>query len=97
MSSRSLIALLLAVLILVAVGAPAAQTPKRGGVLNAMLIENPPGFSIHESATPSQAKPLSSASRQSSPNPVSDSGSNTMPNRAVAVVMIGHTLAPTAA
>jgi peptide/nickel transport system substrate-binding protein len=51
MSSRSLIALLLAVLILVAVGAPAAQTPKRGGVLNAMLIENPPGFSIHESAT----------------------------------------------
>ena len=25
-----------------------AQTPKRGGVLNAMLSEDPPGFSIHE-------------------------------------------------
>src|SRR4026208_483047 len=51
MPSRSLITLLLTVLVLVAAGAPAAQTPKRGGVLNAMLIENPPGFSIHESAT----------------------------------------------
>jgi peptide/nickel transport system substrate-binding protein len=35
----------------VAVAGVAAQTPKRGGILNAMLIESPPGFSIHESAT----------------------------------------------
>jgi len=34
------------------------QTPKRGGVLNAMLTEDPPGFSIHESATISGVWPL---------------------------------------
>ena len=53
MTRRSLCSLVLAAGLLgalVATGAP-AQTPKRGGVLNAMLIENPPGFSIHESAT----------------------------------------------
>ena len=39
-------------LLILAAGAPAGgQTPKRGGVLNAMLPEDPPGFSIHESAT----------------------------------------------
>src|SRR5947208_14120862 len=32
-------------------GAARGQTPKRGGVLNAMLAEDPPGFSVHESAT----------------------------------------------
>ena len=51
MTSRSLLSLALCLAILVVAGAPAAQTPKRGGILNAMLIENPPGFSIHESAT----------------------------------------------
>ena len=53
MTRRSLCSLVLAAGLLgalVATGAP-AQTPKRGGILNAMLIENPPGFSIHESAT----------------------------------------------
>ena len=45
----ALVALVAAAL---AAGGPAVgQTPKRGGVLNAMLIENPPGFSIHESST----------------------------------------------
>ena len=28
-----------------------AQTPKRGGILNAMLAEDPPGFSVHEFST----------------------------------------------
>jgi peptide/nickel transport system substrate-binding protein len=51
MTSRSLLSLALCLAILVVAGAPAAQTPKRGGILNAMLIENPPGFSIHQSAT----------------------------------------------
>src|SRR5690348_2661723 len=47
-----LAALLALALAGLAAGGPAlGQTPKRGGVLNAMLIENPPGFSIHESAT----------------------------------------------
>ncbi|MDO8478168.1 MAG: ABC transporter substrate-binding protein [Candidatus Rokubacteria bacterium] len=41
------------------VGAPAgAQTPKRGGILNAMLAEDPPGLSIHESATISGVWPV---------------------------------------
>jgi ABC-type transport system substrate-binding protein len=34
------------------------QTPKRGGVLNAMLSEDPPGFSIHEAATISGIWPV---------------------------------------
>jgi len=50
------------VLLLVAVGVIAApaigQTPRRGGVLNAMLAEDPPGFSIHESATISGLWPV---------------------------------------
>src|SRR5262245_19503254 len=41
-------------------GGPAdGQTPKRGGILNAMLAEDPPGFSIHESSTISGVWPLS--------------------------------------
>ena len=45
--SRLTLALGLAAL---AVGAPAAgQAPRRGGILNAMLVETPPGFSIHGS------------------------------------------------
>src|SRR5439155_22777599 len=35
-----------------------AQVPKRGGVLNAMLGEDPPGFSIHESSTISGLWPV---------------------------------------
>src|SRR5262249_7454035 len=45
--------------VLVAVGGSAiGQTPKRGGVLNAMLVEDPPGFSIHESSTISGLWPV---------------------------------------
>ena len=43
-------------------GAPAgAQSakPKRGGVLNTVLIEDPPGLIIHESATVSNTWPMS--------------------------------------
>jgi len=43
----------------VLVGVPAdGQTPKRGGILNAMLAEDPPGFSIHETATISGVWPV---------------------------------------
>jgi peptide/nickel transport system substrate-binding protein len=34
------------------------QAPKRGGILNSMIIEDPPGFSIHESATVSTVWPM---------------------------------------
>jgi peptide/nickel transport system substrate-binding protein len=44
---------------LTAAGVPApAQAPKHGGILNAMLAEDPPGFSIHESATISGVWPV---------------------------------------
>ena len=50
------------VLGLLVVGVAAAvargQAPRRGGVLNAMLGEDPPGFSIHESATISGLWPV---------------------------------------
>jgi peptide/nickel transport system substrate-binding protein len=36
-----------------------AQTPKRGGILQSMITEDPPGFSIHESATVSTVWPMS--------------------------------------
>jgi peptide/nickel transport system substrate-binding protein len=36
-----------------------AQTPKRGGILNSVLIEDPPGLLIHESATVSNVWPMS--------------------------------------
>ena len=36
-----------------------SQTPKRGGILNTLLIEEPPGLLIHESATVSNVWPMS--------------------------------------
>jgi peptide/nickel transport system substrate-binding protein len=36
-----------------------SQTPKRGGILNSVLIEDPPGLLIHESATVSNVWPMS--------------------------------------
>ena len=57
--TRSL-AVLLAGIILLAAAVPAAgQTPKRGGILQSMVTEDPPGFSIHESATVSTVWPIS--------------------------------------
>ena len=55
---RGLCLVLLAALAL-ASGPAAGQAPKRGGILNAMPAEDPPGFSIHESSTISGAWPLS--------------------------------------
>jgi ABC-type transport system substrate-binding protein len=55
---RWLCLVLLAALAL-ASGPAGGQTPKRGGILNAMLAEDPPGFSIHESSTISGVWPLS--------------------------------------
>ena len=47
-------------LTLFAGGPPAdAQTPKRGGILQSLVTEDPPGFSIHESATVSTVWPMS--------------------------------------
>jgi len=41
-------------------GAPAeSQTPKKGGVLQTLLIEDPPGLLAHESATVSNVWPMS--------------------------------------
>jgi hypothetical protein len=62
MTRRSLLSLVLAAGLLgtlAVTGAP-AQTAKRGGILNAMLIENPPGFSIHEAATIAGVWPVAS-------------------------------------
>ncbi|HEY7454252.1 MAG TPA: ABC transporter substrate-binding protein [Thermoleophilaceae bacterium] len=42
----------------VTTGVAQGQAPKRGGVLNAMLGEDPPSFSIHESATISGLWPV---------------------------------------
>ena len=59
--SLLLLGLVLAIVVgaLAAAGVPAGgQTPKRGGILNAMLAEDPPGFSIHESATISGVWPV---------------------------------------
>jgi peptide/nickel transport system substrate-binding protein len=44
---------------LVAAVAAHGQAPKRGGVLNSMVTEDPPGFSIHEAATVSTVWPMS--------------------------------------
>ncbi|HEU5320197.1 MAG TPA: ABC transporter substrate-binding protein, partial [Methylomirabilota bacterium] len=62
MRARPLPSLILAVLTLagalaVAAGGAGGQTPRRGGILNAMLGEDPPGFSIHEAATISAVWP----------------------------------------
>ena len=61
MRARSLLplALIAAVTALSLPGLPAhGQAPKRGGILNAMLGEDPPGFSIHEVATISGLWPV---------------------------------------
>ena len=51
---------LVLVAVLALAGGPAGgQTPKRGGILNAMLAEDPPGFLVHESSTISGVWPLS--------------------------------------
>ena len=52
------VSLLLLALIATA-GSADAQAPKRGGILNSMITEDPPGFSIHESATVSTVWPMS--------------------------------------
>ncbi len=59
MKGRSLLALAL-VLVALAAGSPpaGAETPKRGGILNSVLIEDPPGLLIHESATVSNVWPM---------------------------------------
>lgn len=65
MTRPSLPSVIAAVLILVAaalIAAPAdAQTakPKRGGILNSVLTEDPPGLLVHESATISNVWPMS--------------------------------------
>src|ERR1043166_2327458 len=59
MRSRCAVVLLAVIATLAAAGWPAVgQTPKRGGILNAMLMEDPPGFSIHESSTISGVWPV---------------------------------------
>jgi peptide/nickel transport system substrate-binding protein len=46
--------------LLAGLGAPAeSQTPKKGGVLQTLLIEDPPGLLAHESATVSNVWPMS--------------------------------------
>jgi len=46
-------------LAVIVTGPPAGgQTPKRGGILNTLLIEDPPGLLIHESATVSNVWPM---------------------------------------
>ena len=61
--SRSVVAALALCLVVAAVlgGRLAAegQTPKRGGVLQSVLIEDPPGLLVHESATVSNTWPMS--------------------------------------
>ena len=66
MSTRALrrtVLVLAALTVLAAGAAPRADaqpgTPKRGGILNTVLIEDPPGLIIHESATVSNVWPMS--------------------------------------
>jgi peptide/nickel transport system substrate-binding protein len=65
MTRRSLPSVILAVLILVTAALAAmpasAQSgkPKRGGILNSVLTEDPPGLLVHESATISNVWPMS--------------------------------------
>ena len=59
MTSRLAVGLVAVIAALAAAGLPAVgQTPKRGGILNAMALEDPPGFSIHESSTISGVWPV---------------------------------------
>ncbi len=56
MRERPMLPLVFSVAILVgaivAAGVPAqGQTPKRGGILNSVLFEDPPGLMAHESST----------------------------------------------
>ncbi|HKA32257.1 MAG TPA: ABC transporter substrate-binding protein [Candidatus Binatia bacterium] len=46
--------------LVIATAAWAAEAPKRGGILNATLIEAPPSFSIHEEVTISTVWPMMS-------------------------------------
>src|SRR5262245_37882619 len=61
--SRSVVAsLALALLTAAVLGsllAAEGQAPKRGGVLQSVLIEDPPGLLVHESATVSSVWPMS--------------------------------------
>jgi peptide/nickel transport system substrate-binding protein len=50
---------LLAVLLAVAGGLASGQTPKRGCILASVLLEDPPGLMVHESATVSNVWPMS--------------------------------------
>jgi len=64
MTRRPTLSLLLAFAIIAGVAVAAGvhaqgQTPKRGGILNTLLIEEPPGLLIHESATVSNVWPMS--------------------------------------
>jgi peptide/nickel transport system substrate-binding protein len=57
--TRFLVAVVVVLAVLMTAGIAAhSQTPKRGGVLNAMLAEDPPGFSILEAATVSTVWPM---------------------------------------
>src|SRR5262245_7401492 len=61
---RSVLALLLLILLLPAYG----QTPKRGGILNAMQAEDlPAGFSIHETSSPEVDDLIDRQSREIDP------------------------------
>src|SRR5262245_4897260 len=57
---RSFAVALAITLVALAAGSPPAvsQAPKRGGILNSVLIEDPPGLLIHESATVSNVWPM---------------------------------------
>ena len=66
MSRRSRRLLLLGLAVLVTAGAflgsavfAQGAKPRRGGILNTVLIEDPPGLIIHESATVSNVWPVS--------------------------------------
>ena len=59
-SARPLIGLIVLASIASFAALPAVgQTPKKGGVLNSVLLEDPPGLTIHESSTVSNVWPMS--------------------------------------
>ena len=64
MNRRVMLPLSLGVAIVVAAGIAVSgvqardQTPRRGGILTSLIIEDPPGFLIHESATTSTVWPM---------------------------------------